>query len=83
MKVHMTRTLRFWVDCAYENLEEQGAVETRNQLIAKILGDFEVAGDAMRYLNAHGQIAWKATPRMLRHLADAEREAKDDLADHQ
>jgi hypothetical protein len=35
----------------------------------------------MRYLDAEGQIAWKATPRMLVRLADAERDARDDLRD--
>jgi hypothetical protein len=35
----------------------------------------------MRYLTADGRVAWKATPRMLVRLADAEREAEDDLAD--
>jgi hypothetical protein len=50
-------------------------------VIAQILRKFEEAGDAMRYLNAGGRVAWKATPRMLARLADAEREAQDDLAD--
>jgi hypothetical protein len=35
----------------------------------------------MRFLNSSGRVAWKATPRMLARLADAEREAWDDLAD--
>jgi hypothetical protein len=35
----------------------------------------------MRYLNAKGQIAWKASPSMLSRLADAEREVEDDLED--
>jgi hypothetical protein len=48
-------------------------------LIAQILRKFEEAGDAMRYLNTKGEIAWKATPGMLSRLADAEREALDDL----
>ena len=39
---------------------------------------FEEAGDAMRYLNTEGEVAWKATPRMLTRLADAEQEARDD-----
>jgi hypothetical protein len=38
-------------------------------------------GDAMRYLNAKGQIGWKASPAMLQKLADAEREVEDDMAD--
>ena len=35
----------------------------------------------MRYLNFHGQIAWKGLPRMLSILADPQREADEDLAD--
>jgi hypothetical protein len=35
----------------------------------------------MRYLTKKGDIAWKATPGMLARLADAEQEARDDLAD--
>ena len=35
----------------------------------------------MRYLNKDGKIAWKASPRFLTMLADAERDAQDDLAD--
>jgi hypothetical protein len=49
--------------------------------VAQILRGFEEAGDAMRYLNTKGEIAWKATPGMLSRLADAEQEARDDLAD--
>jgi hypothetical protein len=41
----------------------------------------EEAGDAMRSLDRKGRVAWKATPRMLTKLADAEQEARDDLAD--
>jgi hypothetical protein len=43
-----------------------------------LLWILEQAGDAMRQLNSKGQIAWKATPRMLTRLADAEQEARDD-----
>jgi hypothetical protein len=35
----------------------------------------------MRYLNRKGEIAWKATPRMLERLTDAEREAQADIQD--
>ncbi len=43
--------------------------------------EYERCGDAMRYLNAKGQLSWKATLWMLSRLADAEREVEDDLAD--
>ncbi len=53
----------------------------RRQLIAQILHQYQERGDAMRYLDANGKIAWKATPQFLMMLADAEREAQDDLED--
>jgi len=35
----------------------------------------------MRHLDANGKIAWRASPRFLTMLADAEREAQDELDD--
>ena len=81
MKFRMSRILRFWVDVEWEAIENQGPSLANSKRIAQILREFEEAGDAMRYLNADGRVAWKATPRMLTRLADAEREARDDLAD--
>jgi hypothetical protein len=80
-KFRVTKPLRFWVDCEYHEIKDDNVDDTRAQLTAKILRDFEKAGDAMRYLNAKGQLAWKATPEMLSRLADAEREVEDDLVD--
>jgi hypothetical protein len=81
MKVHMTKVLRFWVDVDSEKIKNHGAGRPRTELIAHILRKFEEAGDAMRYLNTKGEIAWKATPGMLSRLGDAEQEAKDDMDD--
>ena len=52
----------------------------KSQLFLQLLRVFEEIGDAMRHLNSRGH-AWKATPRMLTHLANAEQEARDD-AEH-
>ena len=81
MKFRMEKTLRFWVDCEYEDKKHENANYARVELIAAILRDYERSGHAMRYLNVKGQIAWKASPGMLSLLADLEREAEDDLAD--
>jgi hypothetical protein len=81
MKFRMEKTLRFWVDCSYEDNKHENANHARVELIAEILRDYERSGHAMRYLNVKGQIAWKASPRMLSKLADLQREAEDDLAD--
>jgi hypothetical protein len=81
MKFHMTKILRFWVDVEYEWTKNDRPGGSRTELIAQILRKFEEAGEAMRYLTTNGEIAWKATPGMLARLADAEQEAKHDLAD--
>jgi hypothetical protein len=77
----MSKTLRFWVECEYADREElhPEKVASEAELLEEILRDFEARGDAMRYLNRKGRIAWKATPRMLERLADAEREAQADM----
>jgi hypothetical protein len=81
MKIRLDNTLKFWVDCSYDDRKHENPNHTRAELIAEILREYERHGDAMRYLNAKGQIAWKASPWMLLRLADAEREVQDDLAD--
>ena len=81
MKYRMTKVLRFWVECEGPDYGAEKSGLAKSELIAQILREFEEAGDAMRYLNARGQVAWKATPKMLTRLADAKQEAEDDLAD--
>jgi hypothetical protein len=81
MQFRVTKVLRLWVDVEYEAVKNHHPDRPRSDLIAQILREFEEAGDAMRYLNTKGEIAWKATPRMLARLADGERESEDDLAD--
>jgi len=81
MKFRMDRSLQFWVEVAYEDMKWNHPNCTKRQLVGNILRYFEQRGDAMRYLNANGKIAWKPSPSMLMHLADAEAEAEADLAD--
>jgi hypothetical protein len=58
-----------------------GSTLTKRQLVAQILRKYEQRGNAMRCLDNEGKTAWKATPRFLTMLADAEREAEADLQD--
>jgi hypothetical protein len=81
MKLRMEETLRFWVDAAYEHIKREHRNLTKRQLVAQVLRKYEERGDAMRCLNRRGRITWKASPRFLTMLADAERDARDDLAD--
>jgi len=82
MRPRMSTTLRFWVHCEYDRRRDEHVDLMKSQLLAEILHEFEKVGDAMRYLNSQGQIAWKATPRMMTRLADAEQEALDDAEHH-
>jgi hypothetical protein len=81
MELRMTKTLKFWIDVAYEQRKARSSPKGRHSLVAEILHEFEQAGDAMRYLRADGRIGWKPTQWMLDRLADGEREAVED-AEH-
>jgi hypothetical protein len=81
MPTRMDATLRFWVAVAYDELKSDHDNLTKQQLLAQILRQYERRGDAMRCLDNQGNIAWKASPRFLRMLADAERDAQDELED--
>jgi hypothetical protein len=81
MKLRITKKLKFWVDVACEQRKVSTSSRSRQALIAEVLHEFEQAGNAMRYLRADGKIGWKATPRMLDWLTDAECEAVED-AEH-
>ncbi len=75
MKIRMDKTLRFWVDVVYDEIKSDHDNITKRQLVAQILRQYERRDDAMRYLDEHGKIAWKASARFLTKLADAERDA--------
>jgi hypothetical protein len=77
----MKKILRFWVDCECEQIKHECVDSGKSQQVAVILQEYEKAGEAMRYLDANGRVAWKASPAMLAKLADAEREADADFDD--
>jgi hypothetical protein len=81
IKIRMTKVLRFWVDVEYQRIKIHASGRPRTELVAQILGKFEEAGDATRFLNGQGEIVWKATSEMLSRLADAEQGVIDDMYD--
>jgi hypothetical protein len=78
MKILMDEILQEIVEQAYgaARLGRDGDFEDRELIFAKVLSDLEVAGDAMRYVNSRGRIAWKATPWLRDHLLDLQRDAE-------
>jgi hypothetical protein len=81
MKLRLSKTLQFWVDVACEQRKTRTPRKSKQDRIAQVLHEWEEAGEAMRYLRADGKIGWRATQQMLDGLADAERDAKDELAE--
>ncbi len=77
----MDKILREIADQAYyaSHLRRNGAQPTRDRVFAEVLAELEANGEAMRFVNAKGRIAWKATPRLRDRLMDLELEAEEDL----
>jgi hypothetical protein len=54
-----------------------------DKVFAEVLADLESDGDAMRYVDSQGRIAWKATPVLRDYLNDLKLDAEADLADEE
>jgi hypothetical protein len=77
----MDKILTEYADKAFETarLRRNGVLATRDLVSAEMLAELEAIGDAMRYLNSDGQIAWKATPQLRDYLMDLRLDAEADL----
>ena len=62
-------------------LRRNGAHPTQDLVLAETLAKLEASGDAMRFVDGKGRIAWKATPSLSQYLKDLELDAEEDLAD--
>ena len=83
MPILMDEILTECADQAYESarLGRNGVRTTRDLVSAETLAKLETSGDAMRYVNSRGQIAWKATPNLRQYLKDLQLDAEADLED--
>ena len=79
----MDKILTDYADQAYEaiRLGRNGVHPARDQALNQVLAELEATGYAMRYVNSHGRIAWKATPQLRNFLVDLQLDAEADLAD--
>ena len=61
----MDKILTDYVDRAFETgrLRRNSVQATRDRILAEMLIELEEAGDAMRFVDAEGRIAWKPTLR--------------------
>ena len=83
MPILMDRTLTEYADQALAAIRlRRNSVHTARALTsAELLFLLETAGDAMRFVDTDGRIAWKATPNLCQYVKDLELDADDDLED--
>jgi hypothetical protein len=77
------KILSEFADQTYETarLRRNRVQTTRNRALAETLAKLEASGDAMRFVDGNGRIAWKATPSLGEYLQGLELDAQEDLAD--
>ena len=80
MKIRIDKTLEVYLDEAFyhSRLRRNGRARDQNAVLAEMLADAEAAGDAMRYLDSKGRIAWRATTQLRGCLNDLEADAEAD-----
>ena len=83
MPILMDEILTEYVDQTFETarLGRNGVHPPRDRVFAGVLANLEANGDAMRFVNGKGQIAWKATPQLRDYLMDLRLDAEADLED--
>jgi hypothetical protein len=74
MSILLDRMLREYADQALDaaRLGRNGVHRARDLIFSEMLAQFEVSGDAMRFVNTNGRIAWKATPSLRQYFTDLE-----------
>jgi hypothetical protein len=77
----MDSVLQECVEQAYEEtrLGRTNDLTEPNGVLTKVLADLEIAGVAMRYVDAKGRIAWRATKLLRDHLEDLRLDAEADF----
>jgi len=80
-KIRMDKIIRDLVEATWEwdRLGRGDDFEHRDRVFIETLVELESEGDAMRYLDSNGRIAWKATPDLRDHLRDLQTDAEEEL----
>ena len=81
MPILMDQNSLEYADQAYEaaRLRRNHAHPSRERVSAEMLIELEATGDAMRFVNGKGRIAWKATSQLRNYHMDLQLDAEADL----
>ena len=85
MKFRMDKIIRELVEEAWEwgHLGRDREFVDRDEVFMEALIALESEGDAMRFVDSKGRIAWKATPDLRDYLNDLKSDAEGDLEDEE
>jgi hypothetical protein len=85
MKFRMDKIIRELVEESWEwaRLGRDRDFLDQDAVFAETLADLESDGNAMRYVDSKGRIAWKATPDLRDYLKDLRLDAEADLEDEE
>ena len=80
MKFHIDQTLRNHIHETHSDtrLRRNSGGLDPHAFLGKTLATLEASGDAMRYLDRKGRIAWRATRQLRSTLADLQADAETD-----
>lgn len=81
MKVPMDKMLELSVEEEFRDREARFPNYSPRSIVALILGDFEKAGFASRYLRSDNKIGWRATQKLREDLFERCQEAIDEQED--
>jgi hypothetical protein len=83
MPMPFDKILTEYADQAYDAacLRRISVHATCDRVLAEMLAQLEARGDAMRFVDTDGRIAWKATPSLCGYLKDLELDAQADSED--
>ena len=79
MARQLDRTLSLWIDVEMQIAKLHSPRTSQTTLFRSVLLEFEERGLASRHLRSNGKIGWRATPKLLSHLREAELDVTDDL----
>jgi hypothetical protein len=85
MKFRMDKIVRELVEEAWEwaRIGRDRDFMDRERVFAEALIELESEGNAMRFVDRKGRIAWKATPDLRDYLNDLKLDAEADLEDEE
>jgi hypothetical protein len=81
MKFRLDKIVRELVEESWEwaRLGRGRDFVDRDRVFSETLANLESSGDAMRFVNSKGQIAWKATPDLRDYIMDLRIDAEEEL----